>query len=1052
MRTSFIAAICASTVACLVQLPARAEQSLPRIVHTQFSTSDYVIATAVANRAPFSAPSDGRHDATLSIQKAIDHVASLGGGVVFLPTGRYRCDGDIVLREGVTLRGDWSTPENASGRCKVAGTILMPTGGRGRINDPPFVAMQRGSGIRDLSIWYPEQDVNNIVAYPWTIATDPRHTGNNFTVEQVTLVNPYLGMKFGPEFNEMFTVRQVYGTPLHIGLTADSVTDIGRIINVRLGPTYWSASGLTNAPAISNISKYLRANAIGIDIQRSDWQYIYDLGIKDYALGIHFRKGVDGATLGVLYDTNISGCQTALNVDEVATGLAFTRCIFEGDQAGLVASSLFAEDLQFNDCTLQSKRGHAAELDGSGSVRFQNCVLSSPASAVAVKIDKGSLTLLSCTLAGAGTRISLAKDASRAIVSSCSFTAGNLKPVMNLCHGAVQIDNRNVEGTLNSYPAVTLPPDRRPATDKLFNVIDYGARPASTTGSKFPGLGSMSDNTAAFRKALKHAGASGGGTVYVPAGYYLLKGNLVIPTGVELRGCFDVPHHTISLGSVLLPTAGRGDDHGTPFILLKPNSGARGLTVWYPGQLADDITPFPWTVRALGHNCWLIDFTAANPYRLADFGTYPCGGHLLRYVAGSPIREGIWVSREAGVVDSCHFNAHEWVRAATQAPPLTQQAGFNAGDALIDYQQRHLDAFVFGDCGKELQVNNFVYGCAHGLTLSISQTGGCGGWVINHASDGSSTGVRIAGASPNGCTIINTQIATVGKYKYRAIEEDRTCTGRVNFIGGISFGETDVPTMSLLGSGQTLVQGWLSMQMAAEVGYGTAALQDCLIPQPLASTVQVIAPIHHLELVANSAGPNEFICSTATHVAMIDNGKAEPIQQLADRFAWPTNASFAPDPEAVPHNQYISNLTCQENLTGGPKGVPTLEISGQPDADSHTIGYFKVFSTDIAVKPETVFRYWIKPENKPGQHTGVDLIFNDGTALRDQPVSDIYGKTMHPVSPRGVVGAWSRIECPIGTVLAGKTITAIEFAYDNDNSSAPFKSEATNIEIGEPTE
>ena len=83
-----------------------------------------------------------------------------------------------------------------------------------------------------------------------------------------------------------------------------------------------------------------------------------------------------------------------------------------------------------------------------------------------------------------------------------------------------------------------------------------------------------------FQKALDAAGASGGGTVYMPAGSYRFAGRLRVPAGVELRGCFDVPHHTISWGSVLLPMAGRGNESGTPFIELAAGSGARELAVW----------------------------------------------------------------------------------------------------------------------------------------------------------------------------------------------------------------------------------------------------------------------------------------------------------------------------------------------------------------------------------------------------------------------------------------------------------------------------------------
>lgn len=57
--------------------------------------------------APYRADASGQSDATAAIQAAIDALAS--GGIVFLPKGRYRCDGTLMVRtSGVVLRGEGS--------------------------------------------------------------------------------------------------------------------------------------------------------------------------------------------------------------------------------------------------------------------------------------------------------------------------------------------------------------------------------------------------------------------------------------------------------------------------------------------------------------------------------------------------------------------------------------------------------------------------------------------------------------------------------------------------------------------------------------------------------------------------------------------------------------------------------------------------------------------------------------------------------------------------------------------------------------------------------
>ena len=45
--------------------------------------------------------------------------------------------------------------------------------------------------------------------------------------------------------------------------------------------------------------------------------------------------------------------------------------------------------------------------------------------------------------------------------------------------------------------------------------------------------------------------ASGGGTLYLPAGRYLVDKPIKIPSGVELRGSWDVQHHTQNGGTAI---------------------------------------------------------------------------------------------------------------------------------------------------------------------------------------------------------------------------------------------------------------------------------------------------------------------------------------------------------------------------------------------------------------------------------------------------------------------------------------------------------------------
>src|SRR3954470_24359707 len=94
------------------------------------------------------------------------------------------------------------------------------------------------------------------------------------------------------------------------------------------------------------------------------------------------------------------------------------------------------------------------------------------------------------------------------------------------------------------------------------NVRDFGAKGDGQT-----------DDTAAFQKALDTAGKDGS-RVFVPAGKFLIKGQLNVPDFVTLDGSFTAPERTFdssnnlanTKGSILFTTAGKDDEKGKPFI------------------------------------------------------------------------------------------------------------------------------------------------------------------------------------------------------------------------------------------------------------------------------------------------------------------------------------------------------------------------------------------------------------------------------------------------------------------------------------------------------
>ncbi len=119
-----------------------------------------------------------------TLMDGLDHV---GGGALFIPAGEYSFYSPVTLPRGVQVYGEWCSPETDH---TVRGTILKVYCGKNDAGGSAFINMSTHTQISNLSIWYPEQDAQNIKTYPATVFT------NDYTfVKNVTLVNSYFGIQ-----------------------------------------------------------------------------------------------------------------------------------------------------------------------------------------------------------------------------------------------------------------------------------------------------------------------------------------------------------------------------------------------------------------------------------------------------------------------------------------------------------------------------------------------------------------------------------------------------------------------------------------------------------------------------------------------------------------------------------------------------------------------------------------------------------------------------------------------------------------------------------------
>ncbi|MFT4211045.1 MAG: hypothetical protein QM626_04160 [Microbacterium sp.] len=128
-------------------------------------------------------------------------------------------------------------------------------------------------------------------------------------------------------------------------------------------------------------------------------------------------------------------------------------------------------------------------------------------------------------------------------------------------------------------------------------------------------------------------------------------------------------------------------------------------------------------------------------------------------------------------------------------------------------------------------------------------------------------------------------------------------------------------------------------------------------------------------------------------------------------------------------------------------GDGSLLVAGTDDSPDLSYSISKVYDVDIPVTADTTLSYWFLPSSEAGRHVTVDLLFTDGTTLRDSGALDFEAIRMHPVDARGIVGVWRHVGSRIGLWTAGKTIDRILVDYDDGPDTGAYETRIDDLYI-----
>jgi predicted GH43/DUF377 family glycosyl hydrolase len=133
-------------------------------------------------------------------------------------------------------------------------------------------------------------------------------------------------------------------------------------------------------------------------------------------------------------------------------------------------------------------------------------------------------------------------------------------------------------------------------------------------------------------------------------------------------------------------------------------------------------------------------------------------------------------------------------------------------------------------------------------------------------------------------------------------------------------------------------------------------------------------------------------------------------------------------------------------------GDGSLSYSGTATGAAQDYAYMKVFdlsSAPLTVTSHDTISYWIYPEDEEATCESVDMVFTDGTALRNLGVTDERGS---PLTPSGQCGTlaidqWNLVTADIGSVAAGKQISRIDIGFDSPGASGSFQGYIDDVSL-----
>ena len=297
------------------------------------------------SQAPYNAPATlgslPTDDATAAIQRALDDAGADGGGVVYLPAGRYRIETHLTVPANVELRGSSAVLNRSQGTLSN-GTVLFAY--QDGADSPALITVAgANSGVRGLRVFYPDNGFatpDSWQVYPPAIRIDG---ADDAYVVNVAIENGYQGV-VAEAGSDRHYLKNVVGATTHGFIRIGASTE-GWIKDCHSNLNFWPRNAYGITPWMEAGSQDVfwgsflatrKANDTLIDIQDASNEHI--LNVFSYG-GQHGVRAVN-ATVEVynVGTDNVGGYTVIAEENATVRVMNSMRYNGEGNTSGVTAS------------------------------------------------------------------------------------------------------------------------------------------------------------------------------------------------------------------------------------------------------------------------------------------------------------------------------------------------------------------------------------------------------------------------------------------------------------------------------------------------------------------------------------------------------------------------------------------------------------------------------------------------------------------------------------------------------------------------------------------